>query len=120
MHRCTLGSAQPADRQILVGLGHSHDITCREAALCGKNSLVPRVVRAANLLRPLKAIALTLPAILSRFSFLLIQCSSFVQAQKCLLLNIKYVFLSVKSHLAYKTLWNLKTEMDITNLKRGL
>lgn len=122
--KCTQVSSwlSPACRQTAPcweGLGNPMTSPAAKLRSMEKNSLVPRLVsRAANLLWPLKAIPVTLPAILSRFSFLLIQCSFFVQ--ESLLLNINCVFLSVKSHLAYKTLWNLKTEMDITNLKRGL
>lgn len=114
-------SRAPANKQLIVQPCKSHDITTTEAAICVKTNLVPRIPTISNNPQLLKAIAVTLPTILSRFSFLFIQFSSPAQDHSSLLLNIKYIFLSqLNSHLAYKTLWNLKTEMVITNLKRGL
>lgn len=107
----------PANKQLIVQPCKSHDITTTEAAICVKTNLVPRIPRISNNPQLLKAIAVTLPTMLSRFSFLLIQLSFPAQDHSSLLLNIKHIFLSqLNSHLAYKTLWNLKTEMVITNL----
>lgn len=62
----------PANKQLIVQPCKSHDITRTEAAICVKTNLVPRIARISKNPQLLKAIVLTLPTILSRFSFLLI------------------------------------------------